>query len=304
MERGKSLQFIDVEADVISALPSRKGLARFNSVFRTSWKNFIIRDAMEPLHRMLWDTARGTGFLAEFDFEQGGAISLNRNSLEVDKVQEVAAICSQIVSEAQALMLSELDWSAYMDLSPPWAATRRQDGDRHSPYWAFSEFFEGENGNPDSWYWREVQFPAVLRPEIVAQYAPIWDAATLNSVGIAEELRPIDRGYDSPWPLVGIKATRIIFDSNTSFNVNILYQSDAELSSLPRNAMFPTQWEHILGIVIHSLIVYNRDHIVFRNTTADAWREYNKVAGSKKGVDLVAAIANGDFSKRRVFLGH
>jgi hypothetical protein len=257
---------------------------------------------MEPLDQQLWNTGRGTGFLAEFDFEQGGAISLNRNSLEVDKVQEVAAICSQIVSDAQALMLSELDWSAYMDLSPRWAATRRLDGNEHPPYWAFSQSFGGEDGIPDSWYWREVHFPAVLRPELIAHYAPIWDAATLNSVGIADELRPIDRGYDSPWPLVGIKATRIIFDSNTSFNVNILYQSDAELSSLPLNALFPAQWEHVLGIVIDSLIVFNTNHVVFRKITADAWREYNKVAANKKGVDLVTAIAGSDSASAACFL--
>jgi hypothetical protein len=94
IERGKSLAFIDVESDMIAALPSSKGLARFNSVFRTSWKNFVIHGAMGTLHEALWNTGRGTGFLAEFDFEQGGAISLNRNSLEVDKslTQKLVAV--------------------------------------------------------------------------------------------------------------------------------------------------------------------------------------------------------------------
>ena len=108
MERGKSLEFIDVESDVMSALPNGKGIAPFREVIRTSWKNFIIHGNMnavhgnvDPLQRGLWHTNRGTGFVAEFDFEQGGAISLNRNSLEVDKIQEVTAICSQIVSAAQ-----------------------------------------------------------------------------------------------------------------------------------------------------------------------------------------------------------
>ena len=84
--------------------------------------------------------------------------------------------------------------------------------------------------------------------------------------------------------------------------MNILYQSDAELSSLPLNALFPAQWEHVLGIVIDSLIVYNTNHVVFRKITAHAWHEYNKVAANKKGVDLVAAIADGDSASAACFL--
>ena len=189
-----------------------------------------------------------------------------------------------------------------MDLSPQWAATRRRNGDRHSPYRAFSQSFGGEEGKPDRWCWREIQFPAVLRPEKIAQYAPVWDASTLSFAGIADELRPLDRGYDSVWPLVGIKANRIIFDNDTSFGVSVLYESAADLSSLPLNARFPTQWEHVLGITVDTWVVYNRDHNVFKKINVDTWRDYNNLRSTKTGIDLVAAVASGDSTGAACFL--
>jgi hypothetical protein len=81
-----------------------------------------------------------------------------------------------------------------------------------------------------------------------------------------------------------------------------VYENDAELSSLPVNARFPTQWHDVLGITSDELIIYNVDHTIFRKITADAWRDYNTLAGNKKGIDLVTAVVNGEPASTACFL--
>jgi hypothetical protein len=54
-----------------------------------------------------------------------------------------------------------------------------------------------------------------------------------------------------------------------------------ELSSLPLNARFPTQWEHVLGIMVDQIVFYNRDHVVFKKVTVGTWRAYNDLKRSK-----------------------
>lgn len=268
---GFSPVFLDIRDGKIHAMPDGRTGASAKGVKSTSWRGF---STARPDHgSFVTSHANLFNSLVEVDLIKGGAISLDRARLQVDD-RQIANFLSGEFRTLEAEFLAGSSPSIYDSLSPAWMRNR---GERiKSSYWAFAERMAKGQDIPLSWEWKQIEFPALVDTRPLREYAGQKSQEYLDVNGIICELRPLEfENSRKKLPLSGVHPSRLLIEDGLYFpKILLLFNEIGPFDDRPLSADFPDEWSHMLAAVNEELIVFNRNHLLYKKITPDIWIRY------------------------------
>jgi len=213
----------------------------------------------------------------------GTSISIDRQRLIVNTAsQDFISLQALIKREASAVsddQCSNLVGSIYASLCGP-QILRHAALHKPEPYWAFARELQPK-GEPVSWDWRPIEYPAILYSETINDYNRPIPTEVLKEANANDELRPIISeqrlGRDNLlMPCLWLKPSRLLISKTLYIPEPLImfdsyhnYCTDSRIS-----VKFPPELDNILAVTHAELLLFNDNHRVFQMVNTSDWESF------------------------------
>lgn len=294
IEGNPSAYFLDCRDGILTRMPDGKIASSPSLHWKESWRGFASLMGFDHSDA----AASFFPMLIEIDVVSGGKISMDRNHVFMGEEYNV------IVSSTLKSLKTTLDSYTEFFMRSKFAVltgdnflepAKPYDSDC---YWAFARDFD-EEGEPLSWDWRPIQFPAISINESVGKYSKPTSRSALKNVGANDELRNFEaRTSGVPW----LKPTRILFKKWARSLEPVLFYNDKTFREDGRLSVeFPSKWD-FLAISYNNQVIFNSEHHLFREVSPSDWMKYRAATETLEIGDILEFLTHSPRSSTFAFI--